>query len=96
MSNNLNHLKINKKGQSFKRGQKHLEQHTIFDTLQALGQITEPVNFQLWSLSIMATSIRTAYSRHVLRAALEGYQPITLRQFVALRASMAFSATIGA
>ena len=44
----------------------------------------------------MAISIRTAYSRHVLRAALEGYQPITLRQFVALRASMAFSGTIGA
>ena len=44
----------------------------------------------------MATSIRTDYSHHVLRATLEGYVPITLRQYVALRASMAFSATIGA
>ena len=44
----------------------------------------------------MATSTRTAYSHHVLRAALEGYVPITLRQFVALRASIAFSATTGA
>ena len=44
----------------------------------------------------MATSIRTAYSHHVLRATLEDYQPITLRQFVALRASLAFSGTIGA
>ena len=44
----------------------------------------------------MATSIRTAYSHHALRAALEGYQPLTLRQFVALRASMTFSSTIGA
>lgn len=44
----------------------------------------------------MATSTRTAYSRHVLRAALEGYVPVTLRQFVALRASIAFASTIGA
>ena len=44
----------------------------------------------------MATSIRTAYSHHVLRATLEGYQPITLRQFVALRASIAFSVITGA
>ncbi len=44
----------------------------------------------------MATFIRTAYSHHVLRAALEGYRPITLRQYVALRASMAFAGTTGA
>ena len=44
----------------------------------------------------MATFIRTAYSRHVLRATLEGYVPITLRQFVALRASIAFAGTTGA
>lgn len=44
----------------------------------------------------MARSIRTAYSHHMLRAALGGYLPLTLRQFVALRASMAFSETFGA
>lgn len=35
-------------------------------------------------------TIRTAYTRHVLCAHLGGYQPLTLRQFVAVRASMAF------
>lgn len=44
----------------------------------------------------MATSIRTAYSHHALAAHLGGYVPLTLRQFVALRAYMAFSATTGA
>jgi len=44
----------------------------------------------------MAISIRTAYSHHALRATLDGYIPLTLRQFVALRASIAFSGIIGA
>ena len=43
----------------------------------------------------MSTSIRTAYSLHALSAHLNGFQPLTLRQFVALRAAMAFSTTIG-
>lgn len=43
----------------------------------------------------MNTSIRTAYSLHSLHAHLGGYQPLTLRQFVALRAAMVFATTIG-
>ena len=43
---NLFTPKINKKGQSFKHGQKVLDLHTIFDTLQALEQITDPGNLK--------------------------------------------------
>ena len=35
-------------------------------------------------------SIRTMYSRHALHAHLGGWQPLTFRQFVAIRASIAF------
>lgn len=38
----------------------------------------------------MSLHLRTLYSRHVLTAHLSGYQPLTLRQFVAVRASIAF------
>jgi hypothetical protein len=38
----------------------------------------------------MSLKMRSLYSRHVLCAHLGGYQPLTLRQFVAVRASMAF------
>lgn len=35
-------------------------------------------------------TIRTDYSRHVLRATREGFHPLTLRQFVAMAASINF------
>ena len=39
-------------------------------------------------------SIRTMYSRHALHAHLGGWQPLTFRQFVAIRASIAFEGSI--
>jgi hypothetical protein len=39
-------------------------------------------------------TIRTAYSYHALRAITGGYSPLTLRQFVALRAAMAFGGAL--
>lgn len=36
-------------------------------------------------------AIRTAYSRHYLAAIAGGYHPLTLRQFVALAASLTFA-----
>jgi hypothetical protein len=38
----------------------------------------------------MSSKLRSRYSLHVLHAHLGGYQPLTLRQFVAVRAAMAF------
>ncbi|CAB4140599.1 hypothetical protein UFOVP669_49 [uncultured Caudovirales phage] len=35
-------------------------------------------------------TIRTNYSRHVLRATRAGFQPLTLRQFVAMAAAINF------
>lgn len=35
-------------------------------------------------------TIRTGYSRHVLRATRAGFQPLTLRQFVVIVAAINF------
>lgn len=41
--------------------------------------------------SLPATSIRTKYSHHILRAHLEGFTPLSLPQFVALVAPISFN-----